>query len=86
MHLRCPAEGGCLFWPAHAQLKQYFPRDGSADTPPHPATSFRWKDYCPLAFRHLRAIFDIEPAQYMQSICGAQPCPSWLPVQYYEKV
>ena len=54
-------------------MKQDFPRDGSAATPPHPGADFLWKDYCPLAFRQLRRTFAIDAAQYLQSICGAQP-------------
>ncbi|EIE18182.1 PIP5K-domain-containing protein [Coccomyxa subellipsoidea C-169] len=54
------------------KLKQFFPRDGSKATPPHPSTDFRWKDYCPMAFRQLREVFNIEAAEYMKSICGDQ--------------
>ena len=52
------------------QLKAFFPRDGSAETPPHPSADFRWKDYCPMAFGRLREVFNIEAAAYMQSVCG----------------
>ncbi len=52
------------------QAQQYFPRDGSRATPPHPASNFKWKDYCPKAFNKLRATFHIDPADYMLSICG----------------
>lgn len=55
-----------------AQVKQDFPRDGSAATPPHPGTDFLWKDYCPRAFRELRRTFSIDAAPYLQSICGAR--------------
>ena len=57
------------------QSKQFFPRDGSKATPPHPSTDFRWKDYCPMAFRQLREVFNIEAAEYVKSICGAQAHP-----------
>lgn len=54
-----------------AQAKQYFPRDGSRATPPHPTGNFKWKDYCPAAFSKLRSTFHIDPADYMLSICGS---------------
>lgn len=56
------------------QVKQLFPRDGSKATPPHPSADFKWKDYCPMAFRQLREVFNIDPGDYMLSICGAQSC------------
>ncbi len=52
------------------QVKQLFPRDGSKLTPPHPSGDFKFKDYCPAAFRQLRAVFDLDSAEYMLSICG----------------
>lgn len=52
------------------QLKAFFPRDGSTETPPHPSADFNWKDYCPTAFGKLREVFNIEAAEYMKSICG----------------
>lgn len=55
---------------AAAQVKLNFPRDGSKSTPPHPSGDFKWKDYCPVAFRQLREVFSIDAAQYMTSICG----------------
>ncbi|KAK9815279.1 hypothetical protein WJX72_000998 [[Myrmecia] bisecta] len=54
------------------KVKQFFPRDGSKATPPHPSADFRWKDYCPMAFRKLREVFNIDAAEYMLSICGDQ--------------
>ncbi|KAL6870668.1 hypothetical protein ACP4OV_014516 [Aristida adscensionis] len=47
-----------------------FPPQGSKHTPPHQSCDFRWKDYCPLVFRTLRKLFDVDPADYMLSICG----------------
>ncbi|KAL5715676.1 1-phosphatidylinositol-4-phosphate 5-kinase [Ranunculus cassubicifolius] len=47
-----------------------FPTEGSKVTPPHQSVEFRWKDYCPLVFRHLRDLFNIDPADYMLAICG----------------
>ncbi|XP_022993175.1 phosphatidylinositol 4-phosphate 5-kinase 1-like [Cucurbita maxima] len=47
-----------------------FPPEGSKTTPPHQSVEFRWKDYCPLVFRHLRDLFRVDPADYMLAICG----------------
>ncbi|KAL3641780.1 Phosphatidylinositol 4-phosphate 5-kinase 2 [Castilleja foliolosa] len=47
-----------------------FPPEGSKRTPPHQSTDFRWKDYCPVVFRHLRELFQVDPADYMLAICG----------------
>ncbi|KAK4800970.1 hypothetical protein SAY86_021457 [Trapa natans] len=47
-----------------------FPPEGSKTTPPHQSPEFRWKDYCPAVFRHLRELFQIDPADYMLAICG----------------
>nr|XP_043640022.1 phosphatidylinositol 4-phosphate 5-kinase 1 [Erigeron canadensis] len=47
-----------------------FPSEGSKLTPPHQSVEFRWKDYCPIVFRHLRELFQVDPADYMLAICG----------------
>lgn len=47
-----------------------FPSEGSKITPPHQSGEFRWKDYCPVVFRHLRELFQVDPADYMLAICG----------------
>ncbi|CAI0461937.1 unnamed protein product [Linum tenue] len=47
-----------------------FPPEGSKYTVPHQSCEFRWKDYCPLVFRTLRKLFNVDPADYMISICG----------------
>ncbi|KAL3641318.1 Phosphatidylinositol 4-phosphate 5-kinase 1 [Castilleja foliolosa] len=47
-----------------------FPSLGSKITPPHQSAEFRWKDYCPNVFRHLRKLFQVDPADYMLAICG----------------
>ncbi|KAF8681932.1 hypothetical protein HU200_045385 [Digitaria exilis] len=47
-----------------------FPPEGSKITPPHSSAEFRWKDYCPMVFRHLRKLFTVDPADYMLAICG----------------
>lgn len=46
-----------------------FPPEGSKITPPHQSVEFRWKDYCPMVFRHLRELFQVDPADYMLAIC-----------------
>ncbi|CAA3015128.1 phosphatidylinositol 4-phosphate 5-kinase 2 [Olea europaea subsp. europaea] len=46
-----------------------FPPEGSRMTPPHQSVEFRWKDYCPGVFRHLRELFQVDPADYMLAIC-----------------
>ncbi|KAK1309535.1 Phosphatidylinositol 4-phosphate 5-kinase 1 [Acorus calamus] len=47
-----------------------FPPEGSKVTPPHQSVEFRWKDYCPMVFRHLRKLFAVDTADYMLAICG----------------
>ncbi|ESW09359.1 hypothetical protein PHAVU_009G121200 [Phaseolus vulgaris] len=47
-----------------------FPSEGSKITPPHQSAEFRWKDYCPMVFRQLRKLFQVDPADYMLAICG----------------
>ncbi|XP_038994457.1 phosphatidylinositol 4-phosphate 5-kinase 1-like [Hibiscus syriacus] len=47
-----------------------FPSEGSKLTLPHQSAKFRWKDYCPVVFRHLRELFQVDPADYMLAICG----------------
>ncbi|XP_039067231.1 phosphatidylinositol 4-phosphate 5-kinase 6-like [Hibiscus syriacus] len=47
-----------------------FPPEGSKYTPCHQSCEFRWKDYCPLVFRTLRKLFDVDSADYMLSLCG----------------
>ncbi|XP_022980942.1 phosphatidylinositol 4-phosphate 5-kinase 1-like [Cucurbita maxima] len=47
-----------------------FPTEGSKTTPPHTSVEFRWKDYCPVVFRCLRELFQVDPADYMLAICG----------------
>ncbi|CAA0818482.1 Phosphatidylinositol 4-phosphate 5-kinase 1 [Striga hermonthica] len=47
-----------------------FAPEGSKLTPPHQSMDFWWKDYCPVVFRHLRELFQVDPADYMLAICG----------------
>ncbi|GAB4813493.1 hypothetical protein N2152v2_000539 [Parachlorella kessleri] len=56
----------------HQKVWLRFPRNGSEVTPPHPSNDFKWKDYCPEAFRKLRDIFGINTSEYLLSICGDQ--------------
>jgi len=49
-----------------------FPRSGSSVTPPHPSNDFKWKDYCPTAFRAVRQVFGINSSEFLLSICGDQ--------------
>ncbi|KAH7297318.1 hypothetical protein KP509_26G065500 [Ceratopteris richardii] len=53
-----------------ARIGVNFPREGSQITPSHESVDFKWKDYCPMVFRHLRELFEIDSADYMLSICG----------------
>lgn len=58
--------------PEHFRQKVWlrFPREGSEVTPPHPSRDFKWKDYAPTAFRHLRGVFNITNSDYILSLCG----------------
>ena len=50
-----------------------FPSAGSMmySTPPHKLGDFKFKDYCPLAFRWVRAFFGItSPLDFLGSLCG----------------
>jgi len=47
-----------------------FPNRGSNCTPPHYMKSFKFKDYCPLVFKMLRQMFDIDPIDYQVELCG----------------
>eukprot|EP01118_Nematostelium_gracile_P018095 TRINITY_DN791_c0_g1_i1.p1 TRINITY_DN791_c0_g1~~TRINITY_DN791_c0_g1_i1.p1 ORF type:complete len:276 (+),score=81.59 TRINITY_DN791_c0_g1_i1:250-1077(+) len=48
-----------------------FPPEGSSETAAHKTGLFKFKDYCPLVFRHLREKFGIDPGEYMVSLCNA---------------
>ncbi|KAG6780239.1 hypothetical protein POTOM_013093 [Populus tomentosa] len=41
-----------------ARIRMYFPRKGSQFTPPHYSIDFYWKDYCPMVFRQVNALFN----------------------------
>ncbi|CAM6033964.1 unnamed protein product [Sphagnum compactum] len=53
-----------------ARIHMNFPRGGTPLTPTHDSCDFKWKDYCPMVFRHLREMFKIDAADYMISLCG----------------
>lgn len=67
-----PGSGGLTQEHFDSKVKVAFPRQGSRETPPHPNSDFRWKDYCPMVFRKLRSLFVVDPGEYMLSICGEQ--------------
>lgn len=54
-----------------------FPPKGSTIppyiTPPHSlAHTFKFKSYAPKIFKQLREFFDIDPVDYMNSVCGKE--------------
>ena len=46
------------------------PSEGSNATPPHKMRDFKFKDYTPAVFRHLRERFGIDAIDYLLCICG----------------
>ncbi|XP_054708450.1 phosphatidylinositol 4-phosphate 5-kinase type-1 alpha-like [Uloborus diversus] len=48
-----------------------FPRDGSSFTPAHHYSDFRFESYAPVAFRHFRDLFGIQPDDFLYSLCNA---------------
>ncbi|PKU69457.1 phosphatidylinositol 4-phosphate 5-kinase 2 [Dendrobium catenatum] len=61
-------------WPSDFNPREKFwtrfPPEGSKITHPHHSSEFRWKDYCPKVFRDLRKLFGVDPADYVNAICG----------------
>ncbi|XP_024388541.1 phosphatidylinositol 4-phosphate 5-kinase 9 [Physcomitrium patens] len=53
-----------------ASIHMNFPKAGTPMTPIHSSSDFKWKDYCPMVFRHLREMFKIDAADYMISLTG----------------
>ncbi|XP_071548326.1 phosphatidylinositol 4-phosphate 5-kinase type-1 sktl-like isoform X5 [Panulirus ornatus] len=47
----------------------FFPSAGSQSTPAHQYSDFRFKVYAPIAFRHFRDLFRIQPEDYLVSLC-----------------
>lgn len=50
----------------------FFPSSGSQSTPAHGYSDFRFKVYAPIAFRHFRDLFRIQPDDYLVSLCTEQ--------------
>ncbi|EDW02453.1 phosphatidylinositol 4-phosphate 5-kinase type-1 alpha [Drosophila grimshawi] len=48
-----------------------FPPEGSSLTPAHHYSEFRFKAYAPIAFRYFRDLFDIEPDDFLMSMCAS---------------
>ncbi|KAK7053117.1 Phosphatidylinositol 4-phosphate 5-kinase type-1 beta, partial [Halocaridina rubra] len=48
----------------------FFPSVGSQLTPAHQFSEFRFKVYAPIAFRHFRDLFRIQPEDYLVSLCS----------------
>jgi 1-phosphatidylinositol-4-phosphate 5-kinase len=47
-----------------------FRSEGSSLTPAHSMRDFKFKDYAPEVFRHLRQRFGIQPVEYIITVCG----------------
>ncbi|XP_033115508.1 phosphatidylinositol 4-phosphate 5-kinase type-1 alpha-like [Anneissia japonica] len=48
----------------------FFPREGSNMTAAHRYNDFRFKAYAPIAFRHFRELFGIQPDDFLLSMCN----------------
>ncbi|XP_064645801.1 uncharacterized protein LOC135499086 isoform X5 [Lineus longissimus] len=48
----------------------FFPGEGSNLTPAHHYSDFRFKTYAPMAFRYFREMFDIQPDDFLYSMCN----------------
>jgi 1-phosphatidylinositol-4-phosphate 5-kinase len=46
------------------------PQEGSNLTPAHRMRDFKFKDYAPKVFQHLRRRFNQDPLDYMMCVCG----------------
>ncbi|KAK3094366.1 hypothetical protein FSP39_000800 [Pinctada imbricata] len=47
----------------------FFPSEGSNLTPAHRYSDFRFKTYAPIAFRYFRELFNIQPDDFLLSLC-----------------
>ncbi|XP_067653466.1 phosphatidylinositol 4-phosphate 5-kinase type-1 alpha-like isoform X2 [Haliotis asinina] len=47
----------------------FYPSEGSNLTPAHHCSDFRFKTYAPIAFRYFRELFNIQPDDFMLSLC-----------------
>ena len=58
-----------------AQVNQAFPKGQQSNV------SFKWRDYSPVVFQHLREIFGLESRDYLLSLagdrCSAEPDQDW---------
>ena len=46
-------------------------------TPPHPLVhTFKFKTYAPKVFKAIREFYDIDPVNYMHSVCGKHSLPT----------
>lgn len=55
----------------YVSTKLRFPSAGSMLTPAHSMRDFKFKDYAPEVFRHIRERFGINPADYLLTVCGS---------------
>lgn len=46
-----------------------FPEIGAPDMATHTMGDFKFKDYCPLAFRYIRALFGVDRMDFIASLC-----------------
>ncbi|XP_018496912.2 phosphatidylinositol 4-phosphate 5-kinase type-1 alpha-like [Galendromus occidentalis] len=47
-----------------------FPREGGTASPAHHHDSFKFKAYSPVAFRYFRDLFQIQPGDFLLSLCN----------------
>lgn len=52
------------------QINQAFPASQQS------SASFKWRDYSPVVFQHLREIFGLESRDYLLSLAGDRCCPA----------
>ncbi|KAJ9521064.1 hypothetical protein QJQ45_022785 [Haematococcus lacustris] len=55
-----------------AKSKVFFPASGSATTPAHASSDFKWKAYSPKVFHNLRLMWGVGSAEFMLSLAGSQ--------------
>ena len=65
MHLK---EGLVPPPPLLLQINQAFPKGQQSNV------SFKWRDYSPAVFQHLREIFGLESHDYLLSLAGDRCC------------
>lgn len=52
------------------ETKLRFESGGTPETPAHNLRSFKFKDYAPEVFRHIRARCGVTPSEYLLNVCG----------------